>query len=314
MSLHPLPMDGDGLIAAGTAKIMGEGRALLSAHRSGEIIRLRRGVYVDAERHAAQRALDRYRSSVLAAGRQRRRPVFAGQTAALLHGLPIIGVPDEIVLLSPSASGRRRNGVIELASRGDESIVERNGRRLTSIAETVIDVARTTTLLGALVVADAALHTPRFGAREPRCSAADLHEAYVRRRPFPRSRRVAAVLERASSDADTPLETLSRLRIEELGFPPPELQFAVLRPGRAAPSYLDFAWPEHGVWGEADGAMKYTGTVGEGSGAQRLFAEKRREDELRAVTGWRCARWTWQDAWAGRPLRDILRRAGLPTR
>jgi hypothetical protein len=314
MPPHTLPTDGDGLIAAAAAKALGDERALLTAHRSGSIVRLRRGVYLDADRYAEQRALDRYRSSVLAAARQRLRPVFAGETAAMLHGLPIIGVPNEIMLLSPSSSGRRRNGVVEFARRGDESIVEHDGRMLTSVAETVIDVARTSTLLRALVVADAALHTARFGSLEPRCSSAELHEVYDRRLPFPRSRRVAAVLERASPDADTPFETLSRLRIEELGFPVPELQFAVCRPGRAEPSYLDFAWPEHGVWGEADGATKYTRGGGDTSGAQRLLDEKRREDELRAVTGWRCARWSWRDAWDGRPLRDILRRAGLPSR
>jgi hypothetical protein len=314
MSLHLLPTDGDGLIAAGAARARGEERALLTAHRSGSIVRLRRGVYLDADRHAEQAALDRYRSSVLAAARQRREPIFAGETAAVLLGLPIIGVPEQIVLLSPGPSGRRRNGVVELARRGDEAIVEYDGRRMTAIADTVIDIARTSTLLRALVVADAALHTPRFGSRAPRCSAADLDEAYHSRLPFPRSRRVAAMLERASPDADTPLETLSRLRIEELGFPPPEVQFAVMRPDHALPAYLDFAWPEHGIWGEADGAMKYTGEAGDPSGARRVLDEKRREDEIRAVTGWRCVRWGWRDAWDGRLLRDILRRAGLPCR
>ncbi|WP_448809451.1 hypothetical protein [Agromyces bauzanensis] len=40
--------------------------------------------------------------------------------------------------------------------------------------------------------------------------------------------------------------------------------------------------------------------------------EKARENEVRASTGWRCARWNWAEAWASNPLRDILLEAGLP--
>jgi len=233
-------------------------------------------------------------------------------TAAVLHGLPVVGVPAEVVLLAPGPSGRRRNGVVELTRRGVEEIVQEDGHQITSIPETVIEVARTATMLDALIIADAALRRPRFGPGEPRCTSGELLEAFHRRLPFPRSLRVAAVLDRATADADSPLESLSRLRMEELGFPPPVLQLPVRRPGRAAASYLDFAWPEYGVWGEADGARKYRtlDTVR----PQQLLEEKRREDELRAVTGWRCARWSWRDAWDRRPLRDILLRAGLPPR
>jgi len=307
------PTDSAGLITARDAKAVGEQRSLLSAHRSGAVVRLRRGIYVHAARQVEQRALDRYRDEVLAVGRQRRSAIFAGMTAAVLHGLPVVGVPAEVVLLAPGHSGRRRNGVVELARRGVEEIVREDGRQITSIPETIIEVARTATMLEALVIADAALRRPRFGTREPRCTSSELFEAFHRRLPFPRSLRVAAVLDRATPDADSPLETLSRLRIEELGFPPPVLQLPVHRPGRAAASYLDFAWPEHGVWGEADGATKYRATD-DVVRPQQLLEEKRREDELRAVTGWRCARWSWRDAWDRRPLRDILIRAGLPPR
>jgi len=113
-----------------------------------------------------------------------------------------------------------------------------------------------------------------------------------------------------------PLETLSRLRIEELGFPPPELQVRVDRPRGRGPAFLDFAWPEHGVWGEADGGGKYLGSgVVEGarrSPAEIVRDEKERENDVRSVTKWACGRWDWDEAWNGGVLRGILLRAGLP--
>jgi hypothetical protein len=137
-------------------------------------------------------------------------------------------------------------------------------------------------------------------------------------RPFPGSRRVAAVLERATHLAETPLETLSRVRFEELGFPAPELQRSVMRRRSGSLAFLDFAWPEHRVWGEADGNGKYLGDTGPNgdrrSSAEIVREEKAREDEVRAATGWACARWDWSDAWKGDPLRDILLGAGLPRR
>lgn len=55
----------------------------------------------------------------------------------------------------------------------------------------------------------------------------------------------------------------------------------------------DFGWPEHGVAGEFDGAVKYGRLVRAGQvPADVLIAEKRREDAMRTVLrGF--VRWTW---------------------
>lgn len=81
-------------------------------------------------------------------------------------------------------------------------------------------------------------------------------------------------------------------------------------------AFLDFAWPEFGVWGEADGDGKYLGNArrdgDRGDDATIVREEKRRENEVRAVTKWSCARWDWAEAWRAGPLRGILLEAGLP--
>lgn len=314
MPHRELPTDLHGLTIAARVRELGLDSLLQRERRQGSALRLRRGVYIAAPRAEGQTARQRYRDRALAVGLQRRDPVFAGFTAAVLHGLPVLGAfPDEIFLLVEGSSGRRRNGVVEIPRRVPERVVRHGGCAMTSITDTLIEVARTMPLLNALVMTDAALARPRFGGRAPRCTLEQLAEAYDERLPFRSSRAVRAVLDRATSAADSPFETLSRVRIEELGFPTPQLQYPLLLPGWSQPVFLDFAWPDHGVWGEADGRGKYRGSSEDGArhAADVVLAEKRREDEIRLATGWRCARWQWSDAWHPERLDDILRRAGL---
>ncbi|BDZ53633.1 hypothetical protein GCM10025870_07060 [Agromyces marinus] len=302
-------MNSDGFVLSSQVRSVGRLSTLEEQRRCDELLRLRRGVYVDRERYEGAGPLRRYRDRAIAVALQRRSPVFAGFTAAVLHGLPSVGrLPGEIFLLAGGPSGRRRNGVVEIARTGAERLVEIDDWAAVDVVDAVIDVAKRMPLLTALVMADAALHAPRFGEKPPRCTSDDLRAAYQARMPFPASSAVRAVIERAVPDADTPIETLSRLRFEELGVPAPLRQFAVPLPRLGRVVHLDFAWPELGVWGEADGAEKY----GSGPEAARVVrAEKLREDEIRAETGWRCARWSWRDAWDRAPLRDILSRAGV---
>lgn len=290
---------------------------LRRAHAAGTAVSIRRGIYVDPVQLAAATAVELHRLQVLAVSEQRPGAVFAGLSAAVLHGLPVVGaVPPEVVVLANASSGRRRNGVREIVRADDETQVLPNGVAVTPLVTTLIEVARHRHLLTALTMVDAALHTPRFGDRRPLCTLDELRSSFEAMLPFPGSRSVAAVLDRATSRAETPLETLSRVRFEELGFPQPELQTQVWRPRSGRMAFLDFAWPEFGVWGEADGDGKYLGNArrngDRGDDATIVREEKRRENEVRAVTKWSCARWDWAEAWRAGPLRGILLEAGLP--
>ena len=102
------------------------------------------------------------------------------------------------------------------------------------------------------------------------------------------------------------METLSRLTIEECGFPEPVLQYPIQSPVSGRIYRLDMYWPEFDIGGEADGAIKYR----EG-GAEAILAEKRREDSIRGSVR-SFVRWGWTDAWAREPLRRSLLDAGLP--
>jgi hypothetical protein len=316
MELDSFPLAAGGVIPSGRAQSVGLSASLLTARDAGQLVAVRRGIYLPSASLEEMSAIQRYRALAFAVAHQRPHAVFAGFTAAVLLGLPVVGeIPDDVIVLSTGTSGRRRNGVVEIVRRGGAQVITSEGVTTTSLVDSLIEVARTRPLLTALTMADAALFRPRFAHGGPLCTIDELRQAFATMTPFPGSRRVAAVLERATHLAETPLETLSRVRIEELGFPAPALQWSVIRPRSGSLAFLDFAWPEYGVWGEADGDGKYLGTRRNGdrrSQAMIVRDEKARENEVRVATRWACARWDWADAWKSGPLRDILLEAGLP--
>lgn len=317
MDLDSLPRAAGDVIPSARARAAGVSATLLTARDAGRLVAVRRGMYVLSARHEELSPVARHREMAFAVAHQRPGVVFAGFTGAVLSGMPIVGgVPRDVVVLAPGRSGRRRNGVVEIVRRTDAPILTDDGIAVTPVVDTLLEVARTRPLLTALTMADAALWIPRFGTGHPAATIDELRTAFDARLPFPGSRSVAAVLDRASTRAETPLETLSRVRIEELGFPRPELQLLVNRPRGRGPAFLDFAWPEYGVWGEADGAGKYLGSSADDrdrrSPAEIVRDEKERENDVRSVTRWACGRWEWDEAWNGGLLRRILLQAGLP--
>lgn len=250
---------------------------------------------------------------VAAAVAVRKDAVLAGISAAIRHGLPLVGlVPETVFLLSPTRSGRRRNGVVEIPRSGREHVVELDGFRATNLADTLIEVCRTAPFITALVMVDAALHIERFGDGAGLVSFDELMAAHNDRMPYRGSARVLGVLAASTTLAASPFETLSRVTSEELGFPEPELQFElVLTNGETV--YFDFGWPKWRVGGEADGWGKYVNPKFPSSDSleERIKAEKRRDNAVRR-TGWTPAHWDWADAWNRAPMRAILLDAGLP--
>jgi len=78
--------------------------------------------------------------------------------------------------------------------------------------------------------------------------------------------------------------------------PMPEPQYKIRdRSGRVV-ARVDFAWPKYGVFLEFDGKVKYEKFLKEGERASDVvIREKRREELICRLTGWRCIRVTWAD-------------------
>lgn len=94
--------------------------------------------------------------------------------------------------------------------------------------------------------------------------------------------------------------------------PIPVPQYVVLDKGVIV-ARLDFAWPELGVWLEFDGLVKYSGLLAEGETASDVvIREKKREDMIRELTGWRCIRITWADLYQPEATALRIRRVLFP--
>jgi hypothetical protein len=85
----------------------------------------------------------------------------------------------------------------------------------------------------------------------------------------------------------------------EGGFPKPELQRS-FSDARGRIGYVDFAWPDFRIIGEADGDAKYLDAAlrGRRTAERVVLDEKIREDRLRAL-GWTVVRWRWPAAAPG---------------
>lgn len=226
-------------------------------------------------------------------------PVFWGPSAAVLHGLPLYRlVPTSVhAAIRAARHGRTVAGVMWHGVPLDSAdIVERDGIRCTSLERTVLDLACVSSPPVALSAADAALRSvavsghvqdaDAVGAWKDRMLARAAHP----RRPGIRSAR--RIIDLADGRAQLPGESVSRLHLLDLGFAEPELQLHVV--GSAGQDYwLDFGFRRSRCFGEFDGRDKYLddGMRGRRTAEEVVLAEKRREDDIRGVTGWRTVRW-----------------------
>lgn len=105
---------------------------------------------------------------------------------------------------------------------------------------------------------------------------------------------------------------MSRLHLHRLGFTEVDLQSRVTGPHGEEYS-LDFAFRGARTFGEFDGRGKYLDpTLRTGMSAEAVvLAEKRREDAIRGVTGWRIVRWGSEDIVTSDALGARLRAFGL---
>jgi very-short-patch-repair endonuclease len=76
----------------------------------------------------------------------------------------------------------------------------------------------------------------------------------------------------------------------------PQPQYPITNSSGRVISRVDFAWPTLGVFLEFDGKVKYEKLLKDGERASDVvIAEKKREERICRVMGWRCIRLTWAD-------------------
>lgn len=175
---------------------------------------------------------------------------------------------------------------------------------------TVIDTLSRTSPERAVVTLDAALRELNSACLDPKEALRNMERHLP---SLAARRRWGTVLSFADARAESPGESLSRWRIAELGFLPPDLQAELhLDVGMAR---VDFIWEEAGVVGEFDGKVKYMDPelLQGGSTSQVVYQEKLREDAIRR-SGRMMVRWGWDELRRPERLRGRLKQAGVPVR
>jgi len=184
---------------------------------------------------------------------------------------------------------------------GPHEIVLIDNLPVTSLARTVLDLARTLPMSQAVAAGDRAL---ALGLTRAELEAGLL---VMERWPGVRAaRRVVAFLDIRSESAG---ESMSRVRLMEEALPRPELQQEIFGPDGRLVARVDFGWEAHKTVGEFDGKIKYGRLLEPGQRIEDvIFDEKIREDAVRDL-GLQVVRWISRDLYRPGVLRERVLRA-----
>jgi hypothetical protein len=275
--------------------------------RAGAFVTIARGVFLPTHAWKALSVDEQYLARVHAvAATSTAQHVHAFESAAALWRLPIIGAwPAKVHILADDGVSRSRAQWTAHARDGVAETRQVEGLEVTTLARTVVDIARTRPLSVSVAMADAALSA----TRRDRATELDLRLEIGRASSYGLARARHAV-DFADGRSESAGESLSRVGIHVLGLPAPQLQHE-FRDAEGS-MFVDFWWPEFNLVGEFDGFGKYLRSelLNGQSTADALMKEKRRENRLRAL-GPSVVRWEWADALNLRLLEAKLRAGGL---
>jgi Protein of unknown function (DUF559) len=254
--------------------------------RSGDLVRMRRGVYAtrsavdwaeanQARGHAL--CVHAIRATVGSAA------VASHHSAALLHNLDLLKSPkDTVTLTLPPAKPWNRPAsagvVFHTADLPPGHLTKLYNLPVTTAARTVIDLARMLPFMAGVVVADSALRAERAGKPE-------LRQILDSCASWPGVRRARRVVAFADERAGSALESAARVVFDESGLEPPELQATIHLLRHAF--LVDFFWREHRVIAEADGLAKYTG--------DKVLIAQFQRDRLLRDAGYKVVHFTWHE-------------------
>lgn len=315
----------DGLITYAALRERGlNSHAVDALIRRGELVRTRRGIYVPGDLWRAADPDQRYRLFVLSTVATAGRPlVLSHASAAVMHGLPLIGAwPRTVHTIDSDASGGS-NARFTTSHRGAPAPVPvlLGGVAVTTLARTLVDVAASTSFLVGVTMIDHALRVERErvegeARRGIRGCRALTKEDLLAELAAVSPRAGARLAERAIAFGNglsaNGGESLSRVRIFQLGFEVPELQ--VCFPDIAGQDYwVDFYWRRIRKIGEFDGKHKYTrgAVLGDRDPGEVVWQEKRREDALRYHSD-SFDRWDWATAFSPQRFHRFLSEHGVP--
>lgn len=268
-------------------------KAIARMLRCGEWVRVRNGAYTQAAAWAALDDAGRHLLRVRAVVAQARTPVVVSHTSGLpFFDAPLWGLDLSLVHVTrrDGRTGRKEAGVDQHRGRMIEGdVVRRSGLDVMSPTRLALEVTMVAGVEPSLVVVNDLLHRKLT-------TQARLATRYDAMELWPWTLNTDIVLRLA----DPRIESVGESRTYHLcfrkGLPMPEPQYEITDANGKVVAVVDFAWPELGVFLEFDGKVKYEKFRRPGERASDVVVrEKKREDEIRRLTGWRCIRLTWSD-------------------
>jgi hypothetical protein len=254
--------------------------ALKHAVRTCGIVRLDRGVYaVPVPGDDPDAVRQRFAQASVAAALVCRPAVATHRSSAVLADLPLWTTPRRAcVTVPPRFTGDARVAHLHRATLGIDDVLPGEVPRSRS-ARTIVDVARECGVEEAVVIGDAALHREMTDIDR-------LYATLVGCQNWPGFRRAAATVPLLDGRAESPLESVSRVRLTLSGVPAPDPQTEILDLAGYRIGFVDLYWDEYGVVGEIDGKDKYPRV----DPFEAWWREKKRHDRLREV-GLPVVRW-----------------------
>lgn len=267
--------------------------------RRRRLERVSQGAYID-HRHASTGGSVRHLAVVRAILRHRVGQVGASHTsAAVVLGLPVLRQDlgqVHVARRSGTQDGRRHDAFTLHRCPGSDAFTTVQGLDVVVPALAVIQTTLAVGVRSGIAVADAALRAHQVTHEE-------LHDWLDRLGRTPGLGAARHVVQLASSTAESPGESLTRLVLHELGLAVIP-QFRLAEEDGLVVARVDFFLPELGVVVEFDGMVKYGGA----EGPEALAAEKLREDRIRAL-GYGVVRLTWADVFQPARVRAAVHQA-----
>lgn len=268
-------------------------RAIAQRVSAGEWVRIRHGAYTDAETWNGLDADGRHALEARAVVAQARTGVVVSHISALpFFDAPTWGVGHGPVHVTRTdgKSGRSEAGVRQHCGEIlDGDVVERDGLEVMSPTRMALEVTTVADVEASLCVVSHLL-------REGMTTMEGLRARYESMQHWPDTLHTDLVLRLADGRFESVGECRAYYLCFREGLPMPEPQYEIRDETGRVVHRVDFAWPDLGVFLEFDGKVKYEKLLREGQRASDVvLAEKRREDEIRRLTGWRCIRLTWAD-------------------
>ena len=270
----------------------------------GDWHRIRHGAYVSGELWQSLDPVRRHGLLSRAVLKQARTPMVLSHLSAMPeYDGPMWGVPVDVVhgTRRDRRAGRKEAGVRQhqgILLPGDVEV--RNGVEVTAAPRTAIDITTVAAVEQSLVMVNHLLH-------EGFTTLAEVRQRYESMEKHPFTLATDLVLRLADARIESVGESRVYFVMWRYGVPRAEPQLVISDHSGREIARLDFAWPERKRWLEFDGKEKYVKHLRPGETvADAVLREKRREDMIRELTGWRCIRITWADLYDPQRLAERI--------